>query len=123
MPYSGLRTNRPLEAIPGSPLILEMVFKFKGRFQMPNIQDRYKKRKRISISLLVLLFCCLIALGIIAPRGAHPATRLELILFGAALLSGIASRFVLRCPSCGVFLMASWRWPKFCSKCGEKLVE
>jgi hypothetical protein len=90
---------------------------------MATIKERYKKRKRISISLLVVLFCCLIALAIIAPKDGHPAKSFEVVLFGIAFLSGIASRLALRCPSCGALLVPSWRSTKFCSKCGERLVE
>jgi len=90
---------------------------------MSNVQEQYKTRKRISISLIVVFFGCVIVLGIIAPKDEHHATKLELALFGIALLSGIGSRLVMRCPSCGALLPSSWRSTKFCSRCGEKLVE
>ena len=92
---------------------------------MSNIQNQYKKRKRISIFLLLLLYCFLIALGIIAPEGEHPASSLELALFGGVILTIIAVYVALRCPNCGAFLAAgsSWGFPKFCSKCGQKLIE
>ena len=93
------------------------------RNHVSDIQAEYKKRKKISIGLLVLLYACLIVFCVMISRGEHPFTILELSLFGTAILLFIVMCFTLRCPKCGGFLGASWRWPKFCSRCGQKLVE
>jgi hypothetical protein len=94
---------------------------------LENIKDKYKNRKQIYRCLIGALLSIIIIFGIISPKGEHPATTFEIIMFIALLVIVVAMYIVLRCPKCNASLVGAhssfWVKFKYCPKCGEELTE
>jgi hypothetical protein len=92
---------------------------------MNEIQERYRKAKRVYWALLVALLGIVIAFRFVAPPGEHKMSPLEATMFVLLLLIAATMYAVLRCPKCRAFLVpaysAAWGRLRFCPKCGVAL--
>jgi hypothetical protein len=94
---------------------------------MTDIQIRYRKVKKLYLTLLAALLLIIVGFSFIAPSGEHGITPVEGLMYFSLLIVGIAMYRVLRCPKCRAFLMpaysTAWGRLKNCPDCGVELIE
>lgn len=94
---------------------------------MDEIQNKYKKRKKLYLGLLASVVTIVIVFRLTAPASGQGTFQSNLLKLACLLVVIFAARTVFRCPNCGTALAqafySSWCKLRRCPKCGVKLTE